>query len=972
MLRHKGSRIMGIFDNYTGSLAAPPSELAQEMIDAISTPSLAEQKSAQVQQAYKEKIAAMDPMKSLEQSIDQEISAMLDVSGRQRADNWDLAEASLYRTGKNLYDFFTPGEDRTSEQIQQEADLAAGITEEDRYRLVGESNARVKQLLSEGRYAEAALEAGSNSLGTLADSAGTFAAIAGTSLATGGLGLAANLARGAGSLVNIGRGAKVFDQAAKTAAAADKAAKAAKATGAMAKVKSGAIAGAKAATTVSVATADITQGDANEFRAKHGRAPTIAEKSRMYALNLATMMPVPGIIKNFHIPAFKKPMKAEIKNALKNIKGGSNLKSIAVRAANTAKKVAAAGGAEAAQEYLQTWAQEINVNLTNDSRNSFWKDIQEIFGDEDSQLNAIVGAYLGGAAGGAARGITASPGLAAGTALDATKGAGKVAAKTLGAVARGSGRVAKYITDEQSYKILSQEDRDLIMSDHASRKVSVDRKVSAFRNNIKTIEAAKNLDQLMEHKDIAPELDKKIQEKELTDDMLQEPEVVKALMDDVVSDYKGDIIKLQTELAAHTGASFATKAGENVATKAKDAATAAIEAIAPTAKEVEKQVRGFGAKTVQAAKDLRSSTARGIVKVVSQSVVDGTVENSKELMEAARTLERDDLKNVAKIIGKYDKGLSKKMLKLWKKKEKIIEGAGLKGKDIITADTLNKVIKDVSNEGNIPAGNVSEVSSAVNEALSGKIDDQASYDAVSTALDLIEKSPEFKAQRDGAMSRNTMVINRRRLEKAKQRLDFDLEEATDDALDKTADIVEKTVNKAGEVVDKVVEKVVKTAGKASRSETAEKIVKTSEKIAKKVEEKLTGAATEIERQAMEKAVEKIPEIYTPEFKGEMAQMVELVQAGEKGVKAVMDIMPEFLELMQERGITTRADFELFIDQVPEVADNQVIFKELDEAYPTDMITDEAFDNITTKAVNTKDKIVAWYNETETRKECKIS
>jgi hypothetical protein len=686
----------------------------------------------------------------------------------------------------------------------------------------------------------------------------------------------------------------------------------------------------RAAAQVSIATMSMTQAQINDFTNLHGVAPTREQAAGMYALTMATMMPTPGIIKNLFVPKFKQQIGKEIQNVGKNLVGGSNLKSIAARVVEGTKKVGKAGGAEAAQEYFQTWAENLNVSMGPEQRKEFFQGVLDVLGDKDKQIEALAGAYLGGGAGGGIRAGISAPAVAVGTAIDTTKGTAKTAVKIVGAGVKTTGRVIQNVANKAGLKVLSQEERNVIASEYGSRKATVDVTEDQFETAVDKVKASTTIEDVKNTLGATPPITQAAAEtmaKALASlDENSTPKDLERVKHKVVAAYRGDLDLVKANLEASNVASIAKKVGKNVQTASVDAATAALEAADPGIKAIKAAVKDLPPKVQAAAAAVRSSSARGIIDLAATA---GKKEVAT-IVEAAKGLSLDDLKRTTNVVNQIKPEIGRQLERIVKQKEKQLKRVGLKVDEIVNDETLNPIIRDVAKRAVVAAKEISQLSSAVNKVVASKIDDLVALKDTEAAVAAIEKSDSFKAQINGAMTKENLETVKRKLAAARVRLE-------------------------GEAVT-IKDKVVQGAKDAVKAATP--VVKDA---VEKVGEAVKGAT------------ETVVEL-KPDFK-QRVDLVVKVLTNPTEAKALIDTASNFVKLMQNEGIKTRAQFESFIDQVPEMRDNVPFFNAISDAYPSDINVKEIFDNLATQAVaGTKDIAAAVkkaYNELNTDPACKI-
>lgn len=881
------------------------------LAEELAQPSLAQQKNLSVSISNVEKKRALDPQQALADEAAQQDGAQL----------IDIAESSVRQGYEQLKDFFSGGS-RSNVDIAREADIASGVTPEGRKITVGDPQEKVIQSLAKGNYLDAAGQALLAGPATLADSAQVIPelAIGTATTAIGGRALAGRRIKKAKE--GIG---KIFDRVdearanlAKNAAAAGKK----PVTDVLKAIP-------KAAGQVSLATADITQRQVNDFRELHGVDPTREEAATMYAINLATMLPTPSIIKNLFIPDFKKQIKTEVGTLVKNIKGGSNFKQIMSRVVDGTKKVTKAGGAEAGQEYFQTWAEAINVQLGPKERETFWKSIQEVIGDEDNQLQALAGSFLGGGAGATARATVSVPAVVAGATVDTAKGTAKTAVKGTVAAVKQVAKGTTALANNAAFKVLSQEERDVIASEFGSRKEIVNAKLAEFKDAVDTVKAATTIETLRENPDIRDVVNARQEELGIAEEDLGNRKTLEKLKAGVIRAYRGDAALLKTELATSNVAAVAKKSAENVTSAATDAAVATVKAVSPGAKAVLESVKQFGDKAVKAAKEIRSSTALGIIEIAANA----GKEETKTILEAAKTLSLDDLQRTTAVVSEMNPKLATSLQQVINKKNQALERTGVVVKSVVNKDTLSKAIQEAAKLPKLASDTVASISSVLNKTVAGKIEDLESLAQVESVAKLIEQSKEFKDQTKGAMSRDNMVIVKRKLDRSRARLEKEAALAARSVGEKVKDAVTPVVKDATETVKKKADEV-KTTIEASAKKRAQGNVKVSPGM---------QAATEAVIETLRK----------PD------QQEVLIQAA-----------PDFVKQMKKNGVNNRAEFEVFIDQFPELQENLRFYKALEEQYPTNVVVDEITDVFKTLLLDGQDKIKEAYNKMNPP-ECKV-
>ena len=737
---------------------------------------------------------------------------------------------------------------------------------------------------------------------------------------------------------------------------------------------------------MSVVTADITQRQIADYVEEHGERPSAAQITRFYGTNLITMTAEGGIIKQLILPKFKKEFVREAKAVFSNIKGGSNIRSIGTRIGRGIKNVATAGGAEAAQEYAQTWADIINVGIgPNDD---FMTGLNRELKDSNNQLQALTGSFLGLGAGSTLRGAVAAPAVVVGTGVDTLKGTAKTAVKAVVGTTKLGGKVIKHVADKRDFRVLSEEELNEIKGDRDSRKVVVDAKVSGLQASVDTIESADIIEDLRLDEEISKRASKIIRDNDLTDSDLRDPKVFKKLKRDLVKPYKADIGLLKIELETDTGVAIVKQSAKNIRRKSVEVAVAAVEAVSPGVKAVIQTVTDLelGKKALKAVDEIRSSTALGMIELATDA---GKAE-TKTILEAAKSLDKHDLDRVTAVIGEMKPEIGRKLLKAQKAKDKALERTGLKRNELINEETLNPIIADVASRGTIDAGEVASVSNALNETVAGNIDDMSALKSAEAALAAVEASEDFQNQTNGAMSRDGAVAVKGKLKKVRARLLGRPKEIKDKVTGAVAGVVKTvkgTLETGGKLTPEIKDKMealsalkkivkdlkskaqnefddgTKTAGDAFLGEH-KRLKAKADKLDQEINDDLGIAegesrGSDVALRAAAAVTAGIDEAVEEFNKVEISSTFQAVIDGvlktlkdPKLTSALTDSSDLFIKQMKKFGVNTRGEFESFIKEFPDLETNVEFFKRLDQAYPTNLSANEMFDNVKTKAVDT--------------------
>ncbi len=896
--------------------------------------SLADQKLLDVSSKLTEKKIAQAPSEKL--LPDGGVSAAMarmQQGGAEAVGLGEIAKSSIYQGNTRLFDFLH-GRTTDPEDLQRIADSVYGVTPEDRQRLVTNDQQEVMQSLAEGNYLDAFIGGVKAAPGTLADSANVvpdIAAGAAATILTGGA--AAPVVAGQ----KLKKGAKLFDSIGNAIDSAKKQRTRAQA------VKEAAKTLPKTAGQMSIVTADITQGQIAEYEQEFGERPSAAHIAQMYGINLVTMTAEGGIIKNLFIPDFKKELKDEAIAVMQNV-GSGNLAHIGRRVGDAIKKVGKAAGAEAAQEYAQTWAEIINTSIGENE--SFVGGLRRELSDADNRLQALAGSFLGFGAGGLARGAIAAPAVAAGTAVDTAKGTIATAAKT-------TKKAASRISGELSYKVLSAEERQVIRDQYESEKVVFEQFEKKLQGDIDSVKKA---DTIADVRAVSPGVEKvanEIQQKlDMTDEDLTGKNLFR-LKDAVIRAAKADIATSKFALEAKPAATVAAKSAKNIGAAADKAARKAVSAVSPGLEVIQQGLKDLGLTkenldaAIKATKEIRSSTALGVIELSAQA----GKEQISQIKEAANTLSLDDLRRTRAVVA-MNKAVNPEVQRILdtavRAKEKRLEETGGLKRTIVTGETLDPQVSDFVSRPSLQPDDVARASSVLGTQTASKIGDLPALEALEQLARLVENSAGFKNQTRGAPSTETIKVINTRLERARARIEKDIAQANKSA-----------GTKAGEAAKAAVDKV---------ADVAEPVTRAAKSAAKK-------AKDTVEKRQRGKAEEKFTEIYTPEFVTSMETFSKVAEktAGDptKTAKAI-ELVPAQIAAMKEAGITTRADFEVFLETFPDMQVNTEVIKEFekDPNYGSNLIVDEVFDTFKGVLYNLPQQIKDAYNAINPP-ECKV-
>lgn len=897
--------------------------------------SLADRKSISVSNKLAEKKAAMAESQVLTDA--KAAQARLLNGSPDTADNLlSLANSSMRQSGELISDF-AQGETRPNEEIQRQADIDAGVSEQARYELITqptqevmESVAKASLALDKGDYLEAIQQGGTAALqgvkaapGLIADSANivpeVIAGAAGTAVAGGGIGILANRAR---KLFNSGEkfveGVKKAKKALSTEELVIQAAKTLP----------------KTAAQMSIATSTITQRQIADFEAEHGYRPSNERIAQMYAINLATMTAEGGIIKQLFVPKFKSEFIKEAKAVLKNLKSGSNLISMGARVGKGMQKAFAAGGAEAVQEYAQTWAEIINVSVGEDE--NFLKGLKRELGTKDKQIEAAGGAFLGFGAGGVARGVISAPAIAAGTALDATKAVAKGTAKTAVGTTKLAAKGLTAVANQATFKVLSQEERDTIVSDDASKRVVTEEAIRKLDAAVVEVKEAKSVDDLRRDEGISKDLDKYLEDNELSEEDLYNSKALAKAKHALARAYNAEsgLIKVDQETSVQRA--IAVRSAKNIEAKSVKAAKDLINAVSPTAEKALEAVKDLGPKAIEAVEEMRSSTALGMIEMAANA----TSKQAKAIVTAAPDLSMDDLKRVTNVINESNPEIGRKLQQVVRTKDKYMKRVGLKLEEIVNDDNLNDVVRDVARRSLVLSDEVADLSIALKEVVASTIEDLDALTKTEEAVAILEKSVDFKEQLKGAMTKKAMETVKRKLKIARRRLERDsrpLREAvTQDVKDVAAAVVPAVKSGVKAAVPAVKDAV--NAGVQAVKDAAETKIEVSDK-----------------------------------FRGRIQLVAENLDSPTESKSLLEEeSIDAFVRLMLANGIKTHKQFVAFLKEFPELQNSVEFVRKLEALYPGPLTAVQQYDGIKTKGISILKSFQKAYSEmTKLNPECGV-
>lgn len=702
-------------------------DLAEQQKDPIGF-ALKDRKQQLISQKVVEKTARLDPESLVQSDLLSSYNASL-ARGPESSSLLDFAQSSGYRAlgnlgdaGKSISNSIVQTNFDNSEQSgfsnQQTADAAAGLAPEarDQYNQDVEG---VYQNIANKDWLSAVQ--GSLALGprVLADSASTIPEmIAGTALTATGLG------SGAGLTLLGNRGRKVAQGIKAVGAGIDKAKANSKAFSMMAN-------SLKSASNTSIMTADMVQQQVNEYKAENnGESPSGERVAAMIAGNVAANMLEFGVVKNLFLPKgisnpSLKKFKKEASNLLDYAEEGT-AESLIKTVTSGIPKVLAAGGAEAAQEYVQTWVEILGVKMKPEEAGGLMASAYKEITDKDNIDQSILGAMLGGSAGGTAKAALGAPRVAAKTVVDVTKGATKAV-----------GRVVQDAGSKAAVGALSEKGLEELKVEYGVQKDAAKAAVDKLTSKIDSISKAASITDLKNDPEISSTIEKYKAEENLSDEQLAEPKNFKNLQNELVRTHKADRLKIAVGFKASNLASMAKKAASVNTDRVKAAAKYASDAIKESDSEtVIGTVKDLSSAAVKTVKDIKSSTALGIIEMSANA----TSEQSKAALKAAKNLELSDLVRVASVVKESNPQLAKGLSSIAGQMERAKTRAGQYTKDTLTNATMPDVIGTIVNVGKVSKDQASAVLANISNASKLKIKDSGAIETLQKALDVYKKS----------------------------------------------------------------------------------------------------------------------------------------------------------------------------------------------------------------------------------------
>ena len=670
----------------------------------------------------------------------------------------------------------------------------------------------------------------------------------------------------------------------------------------------------KNASKTSLLTADLTEQMRQEYKSTHNdEEPSAAYYATNIPITIALNAVEFGLISKA-IPKFSKPTIKEMKESVKFMSKNHSVEA-AKRIFNGTKKVVSAAGAEAGQEYLQTWHEILAPVVSGDTIKDLVATAAIELGKDNNQTEAIVGSILGFSAGGTARAAVAAPTVTAGLGVDAVG----ATIKTAGEVTKATGRGLRKVQNAVSLKVLSTQDRESIRNDYNIKKEIVNEKTAELDASINTITESKTHADILTDERLAPVVKEQQVALGFTDEDLNDADKLQTLKDRIVRKQKAAQALLRVELQTSNAAVLTKQITKNVQDLAVETAVAAIESV-PEEVVVKTIETGIAAKdksiaAVKAVKELKSSTALGMVEMGIKNAVG----SSKTIITAATNLDPRDLKRVASVITNVNPKLGDQLTRLYQNKVDALKTVGLRNTDLVNKETLSPVVTSVASSGTLEGQSAPAVASAIKSTLASKIADKSTLETIKKAVAVYKASPAFTDKTSpGRIDETNMTVLENRLQNATDRLN-------------------KAITK--ENVSETVDKVKSTVG-----DTASKIKKSVTDAVPQVKKAATAAIdkvnTTIDASVNTKKILEKSKVLTA-----ISTIIDNIDKGQ--VKDMLDTVPAIVTALQAKGYETANDLKDLVEQFPGLAKNEEFHAALKSRFKTetDVIMDETSDRV---------------------------
>ena len=664
----------------------------------------------------------------------------------------------------------------------------------------------------------------------------------------------------------------------------------------------------KTASQASVMVAGDVERQVQDYRAETGENPSGARLSGMVLGSFITNTAQVGVFKNLMLPKGKESLK-EIQSLVRTMRPDkSAVVSIASRIRDGVTKIGVAGGAEAAQEYVQTWQQILSKNVNPETGQSLADAVLEELQNPENQLEAATGAALGLGAGGLTKSVTTAPAMGVGIGTDAAVGAVK-----------GTYNVTKdatgYLLNKSARSKLSEEEKRDLRNQYDNASEIVRLKNKDLNRQLGTIRKATTLDDLKADPEIAKVIAKAQESPQFSDEALQDRVAFREFKDIMILNNRKAQEALSDSLESSSLSSFRGRGG-----KPSTAYTRPI-----TAEETETLVTSIAPKgeaAVQAARELESPLAINTINKISAEAK-GTVEVSERVLTQAKQLSVHDLDRVAAIVSDSHPEIAKKLNKLANTKAKALERFTPSKSKIIDDSNFDEILAKVADEGIGSDIQMRAVSEALSSTMGKNITSPAVVEKLQNVITSYENTDAFKKQGRG-------VIHPETLNKWKKRLVFKKES------------LKKNTN-----ADVVNEKVV-----PSTPETITEPPSTITEVSPEVtSEGDTGTPKRRTSKNLGASIKKFAVI---------AEKSANAKEGEDvlPMEEVLSHVPKLVRKLQEEGYTTDKDFKDLVEEYPELEKIPQVSDAIKSGmYDQDTVVRDAGDDIVTPLSQAKLKEV---------------
>lgn len=700
--------------------------------------SLLESKAESVAAAESRIKDRLDPAAAVQDEINNIFANGLAGSGGSfLGDIADLGQASVDREFENISNFATGD---SNPNLLAEADERSGVRPQLRQEMQEAAASGIDSLANarinfeEGDYLSGIVDVGKAAIDTGRYAPELIADNVTGSLASGIAGTVATA--GIGAIPTAGK--KIFNVGEAVGDVAESVGKAVTAK----KAKS--LAG-KAATRVgqvSLSTAAVMQQNEEAYIAENGESSSALHKAVNAPAAVALMMFDRAIFLKA-LPSrvgpkaaaksrkeFVDGVKAELSPVPKKF-----AKEVAKRVYTTGLKVAAVAGAEATQEYLQTWHSILQAKMDDASIESALKELRDENNIDEANYSALVGAIVGG---GAKAGASA-PGVVAGTVSDAAGIVTEKATTATKAAVDKATQVSKDATTRAGLKLYSAEERAAEQEKNLAAQAKADTEVANKQSKIDIIEASTTVADLKADLNVAQQVEKIQRSSKLTDENLTDPEIFTAVKDKLISEFKGDQAKIKAAVKASSTARVLKDIGTNVANESVTAAQKVLNTVAP--EQLVKTAIDAGVKGIDGIKSIKSSTARGVLDLALREGATA----GKTILEASKNLKAEDLKTIIKAVKPINPELAKGLIKNYENKLNSLKAVGTSNATLTTEDNISTDFELVSTGEPISKKEAPSVFKDLTEIIEGKIGDLHSLEVTEKVLAKYKDTEAYKS-----------------------------------------------------------------------------------------------------------------------------------------------------------------------------------------------------------------------------------